>query len=82
MTPSDSVARCHLRNSRECPDQAIFVLASTYKELGGFKDWPLLEDYEMVRAGIFRIDQGLLACIRIFWNMVGVYIPPTTQQAR
>eukprot|EP00241_Pyramimonas_parkeae_P023326 CAMPEP_0114289774 /NCGR_PEP_ID=MMETSP0059-20121206/7561_1 /TAXON_ID=36894 /ORGANISM="Pyramimonas parkeae, Strain CCMP726" /LENGTH=268 /DNA_ID=CAMNT_0001411085 /DNA_START=332 /DNA_END=1138 /DNA_ORIENTATION=- len=29
-------------------DQAIFVLASTYKELGGFKDWPLLEDYEMV----------------------------------
>jgi len=29
-------------------DQALFVKASTYHALGGFKEWPLLEDYEMV----------------------------------
>ncbi|KAG1653450.1 hypothetical protein FOA52_010701 [Chlamydomonas sp. UWO 241] len=30
-------------------DQAIFVERKTLQELGGFRDWPFLEDYEMVR---------------------------------
>lgn len=37
-------------------DQGIFVRRSVFHRLGGFRDWPLLEDFEfyrrMVRAGI------------------------------
>mmetsp|Transcript_10477 Transcript_10477/g.31454 ORF Transcript_10477/g.31454 Transcript_10477/m.31454 type:complete len:248 (+) Transcript_10477:387-1130(+) len=34
-----------------CPygDQAMFVERQTLKDLGGFKDWPFLEDYELVQ---------------------------------
>lgn len=30
-------------------DQAIFIERQTLEALGGFKEWPLLEDVEMVR---------------------------------
>ena len=30
-------------------DQAQFVLATAYEELGGFSDWPILEDLDFVR---------------------------------
>lgn len=30
-------------------DQAQFVLATVYEELGGFADWPILEDLDFVR---------------------------------
>jgi rSAM/selenodomain-associated transferase 2 len=30
-------------------DQALFLRRATFEELGGFVDWPILEDYELVR---------------------------------
>ncbi|MEM1368071.1 MAG: TIGR04283 family arsenosugar biosynthesis glycosyltransferase [Cyanobacteria bacterium P01_H01_bin.15] len=30
-------------------DQGIFMRRSIFRELGGFQEWPLLEDYELVR---------------------------------
>jgi hypothetical protein len=30
-------------------DQAIFVRAETFRQVGGFPDWPIMEDYELVR---------------------------------
>jgi rSAM/selenodomain-associated transferase 2 len=30
-------------------DQALFLRRALFEELGGFVDWPLLEDYELVR---------------------------------
>jgi rSAM/selenodomain-associated transferase 2/rSAM/selenodomain-associated transferase 1 len=30
-------------------DQALFLRRSLFEELGGFNDWPILEDYEFVR---------------------------------
>ncbi len=30
-------------------DQAIFVDAETFRQVGGFPDWPIMEDYELMR---------------------------------
>ncbi len=30
-------------------DQALFMRASTFKRIGGFPDWPIMEDYALVR---------------------------------
>jgi len=39
-------------------DQAIFVKAETFRQLGGFPDCPIMEDYELVRKlrRIGRVD--------------------------
>ena len=44
---------------RSFGDQALFVRRSTFERIGGFPDWPLFEDYELVRkmkqAGRFAV---------------------------
>ncbi len=44
---------------RSFGDQALFIRKSTFDEIGGFPDWPLFEDYELVRkmkkAGRFAV---------------------------
>ncbi len=42
-------------------DQAIFVRADVFRQLGGFKDIPLMEDVELSRALKRR---GRIACLR------------------
>jgi rSAM/selenodomain-associated transferase 2 len=34
---------------RSFGDQALFIRKSTFNRIGGFPDWPLFEDYELVR---------------------------------
>ena len=58
-------------------DQAIFILAKTLKELGGYKEIPLLEDVDLVRR-LRRI--GRLAMIPVpvavssrRWKKLGVW---------
>lgn len=39
-----------LRVLRRCfGDQALFIRRGTFEQAGGFPDWPLFEDYELVR---------------------------------
>ncbi len=49
-----------LRILRRCfGDQALFVRRETFERIGGFPDWPLFEDYELVcrmkRRGRFAV---------------------------
>lgn len=43
-------------------DQALFVRRSTYLRIGGFRDWPVMEDVDLVRRlnrqGGFRLARG------------------------
>ena len=57
-------------------DQALFLRRSLFEELGGFNDWPILEDYELVRrlrsCGRVRIlPQSALTSGRR-WQRLGV----------
>ncbi|KAK3268308.1 hypothetical protein CYMTET_23180 [Cymbomonas tetramitiformis] len=45
-------------------DQALFMRRTTFQTLNGFKDWPLLEDYEMVRR-LHRFGRPALVCDRV-----------------
>ncbi|AFY92037.1 TIGR04283 family arsenosugar biosynthesis glycosyltransferase [Chamaesiphon minutus] len=46
--------------SRQMPygDQAIFLSAATFRDLGGFKEIPIMEDFELIRRlqGLGQID--------------------------
>ena len=43
-------------------DQAVFVRREAYFQVGGFRDWPVMEDVDLVRrlrrAGGFRLARG------------------------
>ena len=57
-------------------DQALFLRRSLFEELGGFVDWPLLEDYELVcrlrrLGGVKTLAQPALTSGRR-WRRLGV----------
>jgi rSAM/selenodomain-associated transferase 2 len=59
-----------LKILRRCfGDQAVFVRKQVFDEFGGFPDWPLFEDYELVR----RMKR---------WGRLGVITSPITISAR
>ena len=41
-------------------DQGIFVRRDVFKRLGGFRDWPLLEDYQFARR---LVNAGKTVCL-------------------
>ena len=53
-------------------DQAIFVRRSAYFKVGGFKDWPIMEDVDLVRrlnrAGGFKLAQGFIQTSARRWQ--------------
>ncbi|HRF01361.1 MAG TPA: TIGR04283 family arsenosugar biosynthesis glycosyltransferase [Pirellulaceae bacterium] len=66
-------------------DQGLFVRADRFRELGGFRPWPLMEDYEFVgrmrRAGrVVLRDEGIVASARR-WQRLGPWRTTLTNQA-
>lgn len=58
-------------------DQALFIRRATYFQVGGFKDWPIMEDVDLVRrlnrAGGFQLARGFVRTSARRWqkeNMV------------
>ncbi len=53
-------------------DQAIFVRRSAYFKVGGFQDWPIMEDVDLVRrlnhAGGFKLAQGFVQTSARRWQ--------------
>ena len=57
-------------------DQAIFLKASVFKEMGGFPDLPIMEDFELIRklkrrGKIAIADSSVLTSVRR-WQKLGV----------
>jgi len=66
-------------------DQAIFLKAETFRQLGGFPDCPIMEDYELVRK-LRRIGRIAIAPMPIRtsarrWLANGVWRTTLTNQA-
>ena len=57
-------------------DQAIFVPAATFQKVGGYPDWPLLEDVEIVRRlkklGKVRLADAAAVTSARRWRRMGV----------
>jgi rSAM/selenodomain-associated transferase 2 len=57
-------------------DQAIFVRAGAFKAIGGFPEWPIMEDVELVRAmkrlGRLGIAEGRAVTSARRWRSVGI----------
>jgi rSAM/selenodomain-associated transferase 2/rSAM/selenodomain-associated transferase 1 len=57
-------------------DQALFLKAETFYQLGGFRHWPLMEDYEFVRrlrqSGRIRIAKAPVTTSARRWQRTGV----------
>lgn len=53
-------------------DQALFVRRATYFQTGGFQDWPIMEDVDLVRrlnrAGGFKLAQGFVQTSARRWR--------------
>ena len=53
-------------------DQALFVRRSTYFKVGGFQDWPIMEDVDLVRrlnrAGDFKLAQSFVQTSARRWQ--------------
>ena len=53
-------------------DQAIFVRRPAYFKVGGFQDWPIMEDVDLVRrlnrAGGFKLAQGFVQTSARRWQ--------------
>lgn len=56
-------------------DQALFLSAETFLRLGGFRAWPLLEDYELVRrlrrAGRVELADAAVTTSARRWERLG-----------
>lgn len=62
--------------SRPYGDQGLFVRAELFYQVGGFPNWPLMEDYELCRQ-LRRFGQLYLATESVStsarrWNKVGI----------
>jgi rSAM/selenodomain-associated transferase 2 len=57
-------------------DQAIFVRRAAYFQVGGFRDWPIMEDVDLVRrlnrAGGFELAQGFVQTSARRWEKENV----------
>ncbi len=57
-------------------DQGLFVRAGTYRDSGGFKDWPLFEDVELVgrlkKYGQFKIVDAPVTISSRRWRINGI----------
>ena len=53
-------------------DQALFVRRSAYFKVGGFQDWPIMEDVDLVRrlnrVGGFKLAQGFVQTSARRWQ--------------
>ncbi len=53
-------------------DQAVFVRREAYFQVGGFRDWPVMEDVDLVRrlkrAGGFRLARGAVQTSARRWE--------------
>jgi hypothetical protein len=53
-------------------DQALFVRRSAYFQTGGFKDWPIMEDVDLVRQlnriGGFKLVRGYVRTSSRRWE--------------
>jgi rSAM/selenodomain-associated transferase 2 len=53
-------------------DQAIFVLRTAYLKVGGFQDWPIMEDVDLVRrlkrVGGFKLARGCVQTSARRWK--------------
>lgn len=54
------INRCRRRFGIFYGDQGIFVRRAVFERLGGFRDWPLLEDYEFARR---LVKAGKTVCL-------------------
>ena len=54
-------------------DQALFVRRSAYFQAGGFQDWPVMEDVDLVRrlnrAGAFKLARGYVRTSARRWHV-------------
>jgi rSAM/selenodomain-associated transferase 2 len=59
-------------------DQAIFVRRSAYFQVGGFRDWPIMEDVDLVRrlnrAGDFQLARGSVQTSARRWKQKNVLL--------
>jgi len=57
-------------------DQALFVRANTFFHLDGFRNWPLMEDYEFCQrlraAGSIRQTAAAITVSARRWNQLGI----------
>ena len=53
-------------------DQALFVRRAVYFQVGGFQDWPIMEDVDLVRrlncAGSFKLARGFVQTSARRWQ--------------
>ncbi len=65
-------------------DQAIFMRAETYRRAGGFPDWPLMEDYDLIRRlrrlGRIRIVPVAVQTSARRWQELGIFRATLTNQ--
>jgi rSAM/selenodomain-associated transferase 2 len=58
-------------------DQALFVRRTAYFQAGGFQDWPIMEDVELVRRlnriGRFRLARGAVQTSSRRWQREHVF---------
>ncbi len=66
-------------------DQGLFVRAESFRDLGGFRPWPLMEDYEFVgrmrRAGRVELLAEPIATSARRWQRLGPWRTTLTNQA-
>ena len=66
-------------------DQAIFIKAELFRRIGGFKDLPVMEDFELVQR-LKRIGQIRIAPVAAFtssrrWEKQGIWLTTAIHQA-
>ena len=66
-------------------DQAFFIKASAFEALGGFKQWPLMEDFELCRRvaklGQIRIADSCVVTSNRRWKKLGLIRTTLRNQA-
>jgi hypothetical protein len=66
-------------------DQGLFLRASDFFEIGGFPNWPLMEDYELCRRlrrrGRIQLTSQSVATSARRWKKKGVLKTTLTNQA-
>jgi GT2 family glycosyltransferase len=58
-------------------DQAIFIRSALFREIGGFSDMPIMEDFEFIRrlkrkGRILTLPQAVITSARR-WSMLGIW---------
>jgi len=65
-------------------DQALFLRRTVFEDLGGYRDWPLLEDLDLVRRarrlGRVRTARSAVATAADRWTRLGVWRTTWTNQ--